>query len=114
VHALFYGGRIGLSQSEIEATVPCVRDDLVLSDRHKLLIRLVDQHHETSQVSDELWDDLQAGWTPAQLVELLYVVGQYHTVSYWTNALMVALEERAPRFPQVARPHLRSCGLAEA
>ncbi len=104
VHALFYGGRIGLSQNEIEATVPCVRDDSVLSDRQKLLIRLVDQLHETSQVSDELWDDLQAGWTPAQLVELLYLVGQYHTVSYLTNALRVALEERAPRFPQPRLP----------
>src|SRR5260370_26708186 len=50
VHALFYGGRIRLFQKKIEASVPCVRGDLVFCGCQKNPVRLVDQIHENSQV----------------------------------------------------------------
>ncbi len=99
VHVLFYGGRLGLSMKQIEATVLGGPDDSVWTERQRLLIRVVDELHETSALSDEVWEQLQAGWTPAQLVELLFMIGQYHTVSYFTNALRVEFEEGAARFP---------------
>ncbi len=98
VHVLFYSHRVGLSQKQVEATVLGGPDDTAWSDRQKHLIRLVDELHETSYVSDDLWRELGQGWTPAQLVELLYLIGQYHTVSYFTNVLQVGIEEGAPRF----------------
>jgi 4-carboxymuconolactone decarboxylase len=71
----------------------------VWSARQVLLIRLVDELHETSRVSDELWEQLASNWSAEQLVELVALVGQYHTVSFLTNALDVDLEDFAQRFP---------------
>ena len=63
-----------------------------------MLLRLADELHDTSQVSDELWQALKLLWTEAQLIELIVLIGFYHTVSYVTNALQVELEEYAARF----------------
>ena len=74
-------------------------DDAVWSDRQSLLIRLVDELHDTNDVSDGLWFALADLWEPAQLVELVALVGQYHLVSFFTRAFRVDLETYAARFP---------------
>jgi 4-carboxymuconolactone decarboxylase len=98
VHVTFYGTAVGLSPQQIEATVKGSPNDPVWSERQALLIRLADELHETARVSDGLWEDLAARWNEAQLVELIALVGQYHTVSYLTNVFRVELEDGAPRF----------------
>lgn len=99
VHATFYGESVGLSREQIDATAVGGPDDPVWSGPQSLLIRLVDELHESSTVSDELWEEMRDLWTPAQLVELVALVGQYHLVSYFTNALRVELEDHGARFP---------------
>ena len=44
-------------------------------------------------------------WLSAQIVELIVLAGFYHTVSFTTNALRIALEPSAARFPRVIRSH---------
>ena len=99
VHVAFYAQSVGLSQEQIDATVAGGPDDPVWSRSQSLLICLVDELHETSTVSDELWEEIHDLWTPAQLVELVALVGQYHLVSFFTNALRVEGEEYGARFP---------------
>ncbi len=99
VHAILYGGRLGMSADQIEATVLQGPDCPVWTERQKILIGVVDELHDTSALSEEVWLELQAAWTPAQLIELIFLIGQYHTVCYFTNALRVELEQHAPRFP---------------
>jgi alkylhydroperoxidase family enzyme len=64
-----------------------------------LLIRLCDELHDTSQVSDELWAELTRHWTDDQLLELLIIAGWYRTISYVINALEIELEPWAARLP---------------
>src|SRR5918999_5071252 len=52
VHVAIYGKTVGLSQEQIEATVVGGPDDDAWSPKQRLLIRLVDELHETSTVSD--------------------------------------------------------------
>ena len=99
VHVLAYGQPLGLSEKQIEVTVTGSPDDPVWSERQSLLLQLVDELHETATVSDGLWKKLAENWNPSQLIELLAVVGQYHTVSFFTNAMRVEREEGAPAFP---------------
>ena len=99
VHVAFYGKSVGLSQDQIDATVLGGPDDPVWDKNHSFLIRLVDELHDTSTVSDELWEEIHDLWTPTQLVELIALVGQYHLVSYFTNALQVEAEEFGAHFP---------------
>jgi alkylhydroperoxidase family enzyme len=98
VHAVVYGGPLGLSQEQLYSTVHGSADDPVWSERQALLIRLVDALHDAGAVSDSLWEELARDWEPAQLVELVALVGQYHAVSFLTNAFRVDLEEYGMRF----------------
>jgi len=75
-------------------------DDSVWSERERLLVRLVDELHESSTLSESRWGELTMGWSPSQLIELLILVGWYHLISFVTNGARIELEEGAPRFPQ--------------
>lgn len=99
VHVIAFGRPLGLTEEQIAATVHGDGGDKVFSPRQSLLIRLVDELHDTATVSDELWAALAEIWDPAQLVELVTLAGQYHTVSFLANALRVEPEQGAERFP---------------
>jgi 4-carboxymuconolactone decarboxylase len=99
VHAAFYGPNVGLAEEQLRATVHGTADDPVWSRRQALLIRLVDELHDTARVSDEVWAELAREWEPAQLVELVATVGFYHFVSFTANTFAVKREEYAARFP---------------
>jgi alkylhydroperoxidase family enzyme len=99
VHVSFFAARVGLGEAEIAATVHGNADDAVWSEAERALIRLVDELHDTSRVSDALWAELRRHFRDDQLVELVVLAGFYHTISFVVNGLGVALEPVAPRFP---------------
>ena len=99
VHVTAFARPLGFDDEKIRATVLGDADDAAWSERESLLVRLVDELHETSTVSDELWALLSEEWNDAQLVELVCVVGMYHAVSFMTNALGIELEGTGERFP---------------
>lgn len=101
VHAVFYGERIGLDAATLAGTVAAGGDDRLWSARDAALIRAVDELHDTATISDGVWAALAEHWDSAQLIELLMLVGQYHTISYLCNALRVPNETWAARFPVV-------------
>jgi alkylhydroperoxidase family enzyme len=75
------------------------RDDAVWSEREAALIQLVDDLHDTAAISDTTWTKLQTYWTQAQIIELMVIVGFYHTISFLCNGLQIELEDWATRFP---------------
>ena len=99
VHVAVYGRDLGLTDAQFEATVRGAADAPVWSRRQSLLIRLVDELHDSGGISDRLWEELARGWEPEQLVELVALVGQYHLVSFFTNAFAIPPEEFAEAFP---------------
>jgi 4-carboxymuconolactone decarboxylase len=99
VHAAIFGRPLGLTDDQLAATVHGEADDAVWSEHQALLMRLVDELHDTATISDALWEALAEHWRTDQLVELLTLVGQYHTISFITNGAAIALEEFAEHFP---------------
>jgi len=99
VHVTVYGARAGFSPAELEATRSGDAGSPVWSERDALLVRLVDELHDTARVSDELWAALARHWTEPQLLELLLLAGWYHAISFVGNGARVALEDWAARFP---------------
>lgn len=99
VHAAIFAARFGIDEAALTATVHGGPADPALSERDRLLVRMVDELHETSTLSEPLWRDLRASWSEEQLVELVVLTGFYHSISFVTNAFAVACEEIAPRFP---------------
>ena len=91
--------RVGLTHAQVAASAQGGPDDPAWSPRERLLVRLVDQLHDTARLDDALWGELAAAFEPAQLVELVVLAGFYRTISCLVNAFAIAHEEGAPRFP---------------
>ena len=99
VHVAAFGSLVGLSPGQLEDTVSGVVKDEIWSERERLLIKTVDELHETSMVSDELWQQLAANWSTPEILEVIIAVGWYHLICFVANAARVDLEPWAARFP---------------
>lgn len=100
VHVNAFARPLGISEEKIRATVLSGWDDPVWSERESILIRFADELHDTSTISDELWGLVAADWTERQILEMISIAGNYHGISYLTNALRIDLEQTAERFPK--------------
>jgi 4-carboxymuconolactone decarboxylase len=99
VHVAAFGAAVGLAPEALRATATGSANDPAWSERDALLIRLADELHHTSRVTDELWGALAAHWEAPQILELLSIAGFYHLIAYLANGARVALEPWAARFP---------------
>lgn len=99
VHVTFFGERVGFTEEQVAGTCAADPDTSAFPSRERLLLRLVDELHDTSDVSDTLWQKLRAEWTDEQLIELVVLVGRYHLISFVTNAFRIPREPYAARFP---------------
>ena len=99
VHVAFFAQRVALTPEQIRATVHGDADDSAWSDEEKLLIRMVDELHDSANLSDEVWNALAATFSVEQIFELIALVGFYHTVSFFANGLRLAPEHYGVPFP---------------
>jgi alkylhydroperoxidase family enzyme len=96
-HVRFFAAAAGLTAAQVAATV--TGDPAAFSDAERLLLALCDALHAEAALPDALWHQLAAAYRPDQLVELVVLTGQYHMISFVTNALGVEIEPGTPRFP---------------
>lgn len=99
VHVAFFSKTVGLSPVQVAATVNGSAEADCWNPAQRLILRLADELHASSQVSDALWAEMSKQWQPAQIIELMMLAGLYHAVSYLTNGARIPLENAAPRFP---------------
>jgi alkylhydroperoxidase family enzyme len=99
VHARVFGGSAGLGETQLQASVIGDAADPAWSESDALLVRMVDELHESGRISDALWTTLAKRWSPPQLLDLVALAGWYHVISYVANAARVELEEWGIRFP---------------
>ena len=59
VHVAFFAERVKLTPAEIAATRAADPETTPFATRERLLLRLVDELHDTAQVSDGLWQALR-------------------------------------------------------
>ena len=99
VHVTFFADRVGLTPDQVTATVD--GDLSAFDDREALLVRMVDELHDTGQLTDELWSDLRTHYSEEQMLDLIALVGWYHAISFLANGARVTLEDGGARFPSV-------------
>ena len=99
VHVVAFGRGLGLTDEQIRATATGHADDRAWSDDERLLVRLVDELHDTCTVTDELWTALAQRYRDDQLLELLIIAGWYRLLSGVINAVGIEPEGWAARFP---------------
>jgi alkylhydroperoxidase family enzyme len=100
VHVAGFGEKAKWTPEQIHGTVHGNAESEHWGQEEKLVIRLSDQLHDSSQVDDALWADLSAQFSSEQIVELIMLAGSYHSVSYMVNACKIQLEAFAPKFPR--------------
>jgi len=99
VHVALFGQRVGFGPAEEDALVCGHADAACWSARERLIVRLVDQLHDSATIDDGLWAALAAEFEDAQLIELIMLAGAYHMISFLVNALALPRESFAARFP---------------
>lgn len=102
VHMALFAERVGFGPAEIKATRSLSVDQPCWSPRERLLLRLVDQLHDTSTIDDALWAELSAEFSDEQFLELIMLTGFYHMVSFVVNATRLPPEPYGVRFPSDA------------
>jgi len=98
VHAVAFGAKAGFSEALVDATKTATGDDPVWTTEQARIIRFVDELHDTQTLSDGLWSSLREVYSDEQVIEMVYLVGQYHAVSFFTNAFRLAPEPFGRRF----------------
>lgn len=98
VHVAAFAEAAGFTPAQNRAIADPAADDSALGQRDRLLVRMVDELHETATVGDDLWRELAAVWDTPQLLELLLLAGWYRAISYVCNAARVPLEDWAARW----------------
>ena len=99
VHVAAFARPLGFTDAEIRATAVGAADDPAWTPREQLLIRAADELHETSTLSDTLWEKLAKEWSVEQLIEIVCVAGLYHAIAFMTNACRIEGEAFAEPFP---------------
>jgi 4-carboxymuconolactone decarboxylase len=80
-----YARAAGLTEAEITAAAEPT-DEFEWTDRQLALLRAADQLHKHDHIKDKTWANLASYYDKAELVEILYVVGQYTMLSMVANA----------------------------
>lgn len=102
VHLLFFAERVGLTPDQVVSlTRGSAVDACWTTERERVLIGVVDALHDSSDVSDHLWQTARAVMDEGQLLDLLLLCGWYHAVSFAARAARVDLEPGAPRFAEI-------------
>jgi alkylhydroperoxidase family enzyme len=102
VHVAFFAQRAGFDGEQVKSLTHGRPDDPCwASAGDRLLIELVDELHETSDVSGALWERLRTEFDEVQLLDLLLLCGWYHAISFTARAARVPLEDGAPTFDSV-------------
>lgn len=99
VHAAAFAEQVGLTKEQLEATVTGDADAEVWSTRQSVVIRAVDELHDTARLSRPAWDGLREQYDEPQLLEFLVLAGWYRTIAYLANGLLLDDEPWATPSP---------------
>lgn len=103
MHVSIYGARCGIGPAAIrELTFSRSWKDLdatIWTPNERLVVRMVDELHQHSTLSDETWEQMNAAWPRDQVIELIFASSFYHMAAFFLNSAAVPLEEGSERFP---------------
>jgi alkylhydroperoxidase family enzyme len=108
VHVVGFGKPLGFSDEQLDSTVHGAWDDPCWDADESAVLRLADELHTTSTVSDELWAQLEERFDERQILELIITAGWYHLIAFVCNGVRIEREEWAARFAPQERAAERS------
>lgn len=108
VHVALFGKRAGFDEAQVASTAQSGAADPVWSEPECALLTVCDQLHHTCDIDEAAWTAIRAHFSEEAILEVLMLAGSYRMVSYLTNALRLAPESFATRFPEKTASSIRS------
>jgi alkylhydroperoxidase family enzyme len=99
VHIAFFAGKVGFGAAEIAATVHGGADAACWSAEDQTLVALVDDLVDRRTIAPATWQRARGHFDEAALIEVIALVGYYHTISFLCRGLDLPLEAYGARFP---------------
>jgi alkylhydroperoxidase family enzyme len=88
----------GLTQDEIDS-LATEAADAGWSDAERLTVTVADELCQTVDLTDATWDAALETWGEQDLMELIFLVGNYRMLAGFLNAARVELDEGLGGFP---------------
>jgi len=98
VHITGFAPAAKLTDEQIASLTHGSAADGCWQPEEALLIELCDQLHATASIDDALWARLADLFEDEAIMELVLLVGFYHSTSFIVNGLRVPLEDGVARF----------------
>lgn len=103
VHIALFADPVGFTPEHIAATVAGDSDAACWTPDEQALISLVDDLVDRRTIGGRTWAALALHFDETQFLEIIALVGYYHTISFLCRGLDLPLESYAARFPRPAR-----------
>ena len=100
VHIAFFAERAGFTPDHVTAIATGPREAACWTPEEQALIALVDDLVDRRAIAAATWSRLAAHFDEAQILEVIALVGYYHTISFLCRGLQLPLESYAARFPR--------------
>ncbi|SIN65603.1 Alkylhydroperoxidase family enzyme, contains CxxC motif [Parasphingorhabdus marina DSM 22363] len=101
---------VGFSDDDLEAIcVGPISENW--TERESAILAAADDIHAQSTITDRVWKQLKPCLDPAELIDLVYLIGQFHMISVTLNAMRTPLEEGVSSLPE-DKPHFTHAGHA--
>lgn len=95
MHRALFEERCGITANELETLHTGLWNAECWTEQEQLMIAAADQLHDQSTISAETWAAMGKHWAPAQLLEVVVLIGHYHLVAFFMNATGALPEEGA-------------------
>jgi alkylhydroperoxidase family enzyme len=99
VHIAFFADKVGFDSAQVAATVHGPADAPCWAADEQALLAAVDDLVDRRTIAPTTWDALAKHLDEVQILEVIALVGYYHTISFLCRALELPLEPYAARFP---------------
>lgn len=102
VHVNFFAEKAGFSAREVSAVSFAAPQESGLKEAEAVLLLLVDNLARNNMVADATYARMEAEFSVEQILEMIMLIGMYHTVSFLCNGLAISNEAGTPRFADYA------------
>jgi alkylhydroperoxidase family enzyme len=103
VHVAVFSEKAGLTSSQVTMTKLGDSHSDCWNESERLLIMIVDELCNTGELINTTQSLFQNHWNTKQQLEILALIGNYHTVSFVANVAKLSRESFAAKFPTSAQ-----------
>jgi alkylhydroperoxidase family enzyme len=102
VHIAFFAERVAMDAAQVSAVVHGPADAACWAADEQALLAAVDDLVDRRTIGEQTWTSLSAHFDSAQILEVIALVGYYHTISFLCRGLDLPLESYGARFPSAS------------